>query len=125
MVVVEHAITIMEVKTRNLNSVTKTKKIAVALLTNCALAKIRINEPELAKFDCTKALSFDASNFKAFFHRTNAELALGDFDDAAADAAKLLELDPANKEAERLQRKIEIEKRKSKQKEKAMFSKMF
>lgn len=101
------------------------KHVAIALLTNCALAKIKINEAELAKFDCTKALSFDASNAKAFFHRASAELALGDFDDAVADTAKLLELDPSNKEAERLQKKIEIERKKSKQKEKAMFSKMF
>jgi len=101
------------------------KKLALALLCNGAMAKLKINEPDGAKFDCSKALELDATNVKALFRRGKAKLALGEHDAAMEDAARVLELDSSNKEAETLKRQAELEKRKQKQKEKAMCSKMF
>eukprot|EP00928_Gymnodinium_smaydae_P054090 TRINITY_DN37923_c0_g1_i1.p2 TRINITY_DN37923_c0_g1~~TRINITY_DN37923_c0_g1_i1.p2 ORF type:complete len:313 (+),score=118.31 TRINITY_DN37923_c0_g1_i1:47-985(+) len=101
------------------------KKLALALLCNGAMAKLKVGEPELAKFDCGKALELDPNNVKALFRRAKAKVAVGEFDAAMEDAARVLELDAGNKEAELLKRQAENEKKKQKQKEKAMFSKMF
>mmetsp|Transcript_156387 Transcript_156387/g.501703 ORF Transcript_156387/g.501703 Transcript_156387/m.501703 type:complete len:320 (-) Transcript_156387:58-1017(-) len=101
------------------------KKLAIALLTNCAMARLKAGEPELAKFDCTKALEFDADNVKAYFRRASAKLALGELDAAKEDAQKAFELDPTNTEAEALMKKADLRKKQLKQKEKDMCSKMF
>mmetsp|Transcript_58432 Transcript_58432/g.114932 ORF Transcript_58432/g.114932 Transcript_58432/m.114932 type:complete len:315 (+) Transcript_58432:2-946(+) len=101
------------------------KKLAIALLTNCAMARIKAGDHDLAKFDCSKALEFDPTNVKALFRRGTAKLALGEHDAAAEDADRVLELEPDNKDAERLRKQVDLEKRKAKQKEKAMCSKMF
>jgi len=101
------------------------KKLAIALLTNCAMARLRLGDPALAKFDCSKALEFDPKNVKAFFRRAKAKFALGEHDAAMEDAAAVLDLEPDNKDADTLRKQAETEKRKSKQKEKAVYSKMF
>lgn len=101
------------------------KKIVIALLSNGAMAKLKVNEPDGAKFDCSKALEFDPSNVKALFRRAKAKLVLGEHDAAVEDANRLLELDSGNKEADTLKRQAEAAKRQQKQKEKAMCSKMF
>ena len=41
--------------------------------TNLALCYIRINQPEKAKQDCTKALSLEKDNVKALFRRAQAK----------------------------------------------------
>lgn len=101
------------------------KKLAIALLCNGAMAKLKVNEPDGAKFDCGKALEFDPANVKALFRRGKAKLALGEHDAAMEDVNRVLELDSTNKDAETLKRQAELEKKKQKQKEKAMCSKMF
>jgi len=101
------------------------KKLAVALLTNCAMARLKIDEPDLAKFDCGQALQFDPKNVKALFRRGKAKMALAEYDAAIDDAALVLELEPDNKDAELMRKQAEQEIRKVKQKEKAMYSKMF
>mmetsp|Transcript_73035 Transcript_73035/g.184054 ORF Transcript_73035/g.184054 Transcript_73035/m.184054 type:complete len:313 (+) Transcript_73035:73-1011(+) len=101
------------------------KKLAIALLCNGAMAKLKVGEPDGAKFDCSKALEFDPANIKALFRRGKAKLALGEHDASMEDAARVLELDSANKDAETLKRQAELDKKKQKQKEKAMCSKMF
>mmetsp|Transcript_8969 Transcript_8969/g.23381 ORF Transcript_8969/g.23381 Transcript_8969/m.23381 type:complete len:315 (+) Transcript_8969:95-1039(+) len=101
------------------------RKLAVALLNNCAMARLKAGEPEPAKFDCTKALQYDPANIKTFFRRAQAELAMGNYKACVEDAARVVELEPGNKEAEVLRRKALDEERKAKQKEKAMCSKMF
>jgi len=101
------------------------KKLAVALLTNCAMARLRNDEPDLAKFDCSQALQLDSKNVKAIFRLGKAKLALGEHDAAMEDAALVLEIEPGNKDAELLQKQVDQAKRQAKQKEKAMYSKMF
>jgi len=101
------------------------KVLAVALLNNCAMARLKVgDQDDAAKFDCTKVLQYDSKNVKAFFRRAQAEIAMGNYKAAAADAAKAVELEPGNREAELLRRKaLETEKKKKKA-EQQMFSKM-
>jgi len=101
------------------------KKTVVALLNNCAMAKLKLGDEDSAKFDCNKVLEYDATNVKALFRRSQAELAMGEYSKCAESTARILELDPQNKEAEQLRRKAKDDEKKSKQKEKAMYSKMF
>eukprot|EP00933_Yihiella_yeosuensis_P014469 TRINITY_DN12974_c0_g1_i1.p1 TRINITY_DN12974_c0_g1~~TRINITY_DN12974_c0_g1_i1.p1 ORF type:complete len:328 (-),score=107.33 TRINITY_DN12974_c0_g1_i1:288-1271(-) len=101
------------------------KKLAVALLNNCAMAKLKYGDSDSAKFDCTKVLQYDEKNVKAFFRRAQAELAVGNFTACIEDAQKVLEIEPANKEAEQLKRKAAADAKKQKQNEKAMYGKMF
>jgi len=101
------------------------KTLAIALLNNCAMARLKVGDAEPAKFDCTKVLQYDPKNVKAMFRRAQAELSMKNFQACLEDAAATLELDPSNKEAELLKRKaVEAEKKEKKQ-EKAMYSKMF
>mmetsp|Transcript_29725 Transcript_29725/g.40015 ORF Transcript_29725/g.40015 Transcript_29725/m.40015 type:complete len:318 (+) Transcript_29725:52-1005(+) len=101
------------------------RKTVVALLNNCAMAKLKLGDEDSAKFDCNKVLEYDAANVKALFRRGQAELAMGEYSKCAESTARVLELDPQNKEAEQLRRKAKDDEKKSKQKEKAMYSKMF
>ena len=101
------------------------KQLALALLNNSAMARLKNGEPESAKFDCTKALQYDPKNVKATFRRAQAEFALHNFKACLEDASKTLELDPSNKEAEALKRKAVDGEKKEKKQEKAMYSKMF
>merc|ERR1712070_823746 len=101
------------------------KTLAIALLNNCAMAQLKAGEPEDARLNCSKCLDLDEGNVKALFRRAQAELAMGNFGGCITDAAKVVEIDPSNKEAELLRRKALDAEKKAKQKEKAMCSKMF
>lgn len=101
------------------------KTLAVALLNNCAMARLKLSDAGSAIADCSKVLGYDASNVKALFRRAQAHLALGSYVDSVEDAKKVLELDKENKPAEELIKKVALEEKRAKQKEKAMYSKMF
>lgn len=102
------------------------KELAIALLNNCAMAKLKLGDDlESAKFDCTKVLDFDDKNVKAFFRRAQAELAMGNFQACREDAAKAVEIDPSNKEAAQLATKATQQEKAQKKKEKDMYGKMF
>jgi len=101
------------------------KALAIALLNNCAMARLKLGDAMPAKFDCTKVLQYDPKNVKAMFRRAQAELALHNFKACVEDATATLELDPSNKEAELLKRKAAEAEKKEKKQEKAMYSKMF
>lgn len=101
------------------------KQLVIALLNNCAMAKLKAGDPDGARFDCTKCLEYDEANVKALFRRAQAKLAVGEFAEAVADAAKVVEIDPQNKEAEQLRRQALADEKTAKQKEKAIYSKMF
>ena len=101
------------------------KQLALALLNNCAMARLKNKDPDAAKFDCTKALQYDPKNIKATFRRAQAEFDLHNFKACQEDVARTLELDPSNKDAEALKRKAADAEKKEKKQEKAMYSKMF
>lgn len=101
------------------------KQLAVALLSNCAMAKLKVNDPEGAVSDCSRAISLDADNVKAVFRRGQGHLALGNTAEATADASRVLELDPANTQAVQLKRSALEQVKKAKQKEKELAAKMF
>eukprot|EP00929_Paragymnodinium_shiwhaense_P053157 TRINITY_DN26613_c0_g1_i2.p1 TRINITY_DN26613_c0_g1~~TRINITY_DN26613_c0_g1_i2.p1 ORF type:complete len:300 (-),score=69.92 TRINITY_DN26613_c0_g1_i2:87-986(-) len=101
------------------------KKLAVALLNNCAAARLKMQDFDLAKFDCCKVLEYDKKNVKALFRRAQAKHALGEHSSCVVDASTALELDPDNKEVQALKRKAQEAQKQAKQNEKAMCSKMF
>lgn len=101
------------------------QKLAVVLLSNCAMAKLKVGDPGGGVEDCSRALAYDAENVKALFRRAQAQLALGNHEEATVDASRVLELEPDNKPAEQLKRTVAVEVKKARQKEKAMASKMF
>lgn len=101
------------------------KQLAMALLNNCAMARLKVGDAENTKKDCARCLTYDVNNVKALFRWAQAQLATGDFQGCVNHAAKVVELDPSNKEAEQLRRKALDDEKKAKQKEKAMYSKMF
>merc|ERR1740130_456097 len=101
------------------------KTLAVALLSNCAMARLKVNDPAGAIKDCERALGFGADNVKVIFRRAQGHLALGNHDQAISDASRVLELEPENKAAEQLKRQVVDNIKKAKQKEKAMAAKMF
>lgn len=101
------------------------KKLAVALLNNCAMARMKAGDAELAKEDCDKVLGYDEKNVKAMFRRAECNLKIGNFAGCVADAEKTMELEPGNKAAEALKLKAAHEEKAAKKKEKAMYSKMF
>lgn len=101
------------------------RNLAVALYNNCALARLKAGDAQGCTSDCTKALGYDDKNVKAFFRRAQAALALEDLAACAADCSKALEGDPENKEIQQLRRRALDAEKKIKQKEKAVYSKMF
>merc|ERR1712151_1282873 len=96
------------------------KKLAVALLNNCAMARMKIGDEESAIRDCDKALVYDEKNVKALFRRAECELKIGKYAAAIASCEKTLEVEPGNKAAEALKVKVAHEEKAAKKKEKAM-----
>merc|ERR1712217_970377 len=101
------------------------KQLAVALLNNCAMARMKLDDTAAAINDCNRALEYDKKNVKACFRRAECELKIGSYAAATASCEKLLELEPGNKAAEALKAKVAHEEKAAKKKEKAMYSKMF
>mmetsp|Transcript_4600 Transcript_4600/g.9413 ORF Transcript_4600/g.9413 Transcript_4600/m.9413 type:complete len:175 (+) Transcript_4600:36-560(+) len=100
-------------------------RMAVSLLSNCAAARLKQGNFELAVQDCTRALNIDKLNAKVYYRRAQAQLALGNHDAALEDTAQILDLEPENEEAKQLHSRIAMDAKRTKQKEKAFCSKMF
>merc|ERR1712151_679817 len=96
------------------------KKLAVALLNNSAICRLKLGEADSAKFDCNKVLQYDNNNSKAMYRRAECEFAMGNWKACTEDATKALELEPGNKAAEQLKKKADYEEKAAKKKEKAM-----
>lgn len=101
------------------------KQLAVALLNNCAMARLKAGEPEDAMKDCAKCLNYDPSNIKALFRWAQAQQATGNFQGCVNYAQRVLDLEPENKEAAQLRVKALNDEKLAKKKEKAMYGKMF
>merc|ERR1712216_940350 len=93
------------------------KNLAIVILNNCAMARLKAKDYDYAKFDCTKALEYDDRNIKALFRRSQAKLALDDFQGAVDDLQRALEVDPENKEVQALKRKTQEQMRTMKKNE--------
>jgi hypothetical protein len=101
------------------------KKLAVALLNNCAMARMKLGDVEPAMDDCNKVLHFDEKNVKAVFRIAECQLKVGNYAAAIASCEKTLEFEPGNKAAEALKIKVAHEEKAAKKKEKALYGKMF
>ncbi|XP_066585743.1 RNA polymerase II-associated protein 3 [Prorops nasuta] len=76
---------------------------------NRALCQLKLNKFYFAETDCTRALQIDESYIKAYHRRAIARMETKQYKEATEDIAKLLELEPSNKQANLLL--TEIEKR--------------
>jgi len=56
--------------------------------------------------DCTEALRWDGKNVKALYRRAQAYKALKDYKSSLADISSLLQLEPRNGPARRLQQEV-------------------
>jgi len=101
------------------------KTLAVALLSNSAMAKLKVNDADGAISDCTRALQMDEQNVKVLYRRAQGHMAKGHNGDATADADKILEIEPENKLAVQVKNTVKQNIAKDKQKEKALAAKMF
>lgn len=101
------------------------QKLYVALLSNSAMAHLKLKEPGDAATKCSKALALDADNVKLLYRRGQARIELGDWAMAIEDAGRILALDPANADAEKLKQSATARERAAKKQEKAMYGKMF
>eukprot|EP00928_Gymnodinium_smaydae_P029608 TRINITY_DN22251_c0_g1_i1.p1 TRINITY_DN22251_c0_g1~~TRINITY_DN22251_c0_g1_i1.p1 ORF type:complete len:221 (+),score=50.19 TRINITY_DN22251_c0_g1_i1:169-831(+) len=99
-------------------------KLVATLFSNLAAAKLKMGDASGALEACSQALVFDDRNVKLYFRRGQAHLALGNHDAVHEAIAKVLELDPSNKEAEGLKRSVATAEKRSLQQEKALFAKM-
>ncbi|XP_037298995.1 tetratricopeptide repeat protein 1 [Manduca sexta] len=76
------------------------------LYCNRSAAKMKLQEYKRAVKDCTKAIELDDNYMKAYIRRAQCYEATEKFDESLADFKKVLELDPANKEAERAVKRL-------------------
>lgn len=72
-----------------------------AVYTNRALCYIKLNKAEEAEADCSKALSLEPENTKAFYRRALARKMNGHHKDSLQDLLQLLRLEPSNTAAKR------------------------
>mmetsp|Transcript_28663 Transcript_28663/g.72647 ORF Transcript_28663/g.72647 Transcript_28663/m.72647 type:complete len:216 (-) Transcript_28663:87-734(-) len=99
-------------------------RLVLSFFLNLAAVMLKVGEDRRAEKFCSQAIAFDADNIKAHFRRAQALLAQGDYEGALRDVARVLELDPTNREVAAVQRSAEAGLRNAVQQEKAMFAKM-
>lgn len=78
----------------------------VLLWSNRAMCHLQLNQFDAAAADCSKALEKDPKNEKARYRRAQAYVGLGSFVQAFTDIRLVLQLNPSNKAAVALARKI-------------------
>ncbi|XP_043278722.1 RNA polymerase II-associated protein 3 [Venturia canescens] len=66
---------------------------------NRALCHLKMDNLHMAEADCTAAIELDEFYVKAYHRRATARISLKQYDEAAQDIKKMLELEPSNKEA--------------------------
>ena len=66
---------------------------------NRAMAQLKMGAYEEAERDCDLALRLDQCNVKALLRRGAARAALGSYDEAARDYARVLDIEPGNRQA--------------------------
>ncbi|KAK7476480.1 hypothetical protein BaRGS_00032315 [Batillaria attramentaria] len=73
----------------------------VAVFTNRALCYIKLNKGPEAEADCSKALSLEPNNTKAYYRRALARKMCGQYKESLQDLLQLLRLEPTNTAAKR------------------------
>lgn len=101
------------------------KALLLTSLSNAAMCSLKLKQYSGAVDLCTRALAVDESSVKALFRRGTAHTALGDFEGAKSDLKKASALDPQNKEIRDAHAECLKKESALKNKEKAMFGKMF
>lgn len=91
---------------------------------NRAACMLKLEDHFGAKAACTTVLAEDPGNVKALFRRASAYFALHEYTEAATDLRKLLELEPANKDAQRLLPQALRGAKQEEKKASSMFAKM-
>jgi FK506-binding protein 4/5 len=101
------------------------KKLQLATHLNLALCELKTKEFRKAIKSCEKALELDAQNEKAMFRTASAYFGLSEFSDVVKWAQKTMEVNKDNKEAAQLVASSKKEILAFKNKEKALYGKMF
>ncbi|DBA03959.1 TPA: hypothetical protein N0F65_010612 [Lagenidium giganteum] len=81
-------------------------KQCALLWSNRAACELQVNDNDAAVTDCSLALDVEPQNEKARYRRAQAHAALGNFTNAFQDVRLVLQLNPTNKAAIALARKI-------------------
>ena len=84
-------------------------ELRVTLLTNRAAAALKDSKFDECISDCTAALEQDGTKGKALYRRAEAHAAKDDIAAAFRDARRLLQLEPKNKAAGKLARRLKEE----------------
>eukprot|EP01117_Protostelium_nocturnum_P020324 TRINITY_DN908_c0_g2_i2.p1 TRINITY_DN908_c0_g2~~TRINITY_DN908_c0_g2_i2.p1 ORF type:complete len:221 (-),score=104.22 TRINITY_DN908_c0_g2_i2:9-671(-) len=103
----------------------KVNAIKLPTLLNLAASQIKLKEFSEARLNCHKALDIDNNNVKALYRKGQAELGLGNIEEAKSDLTEAVKLAPKNKEI-----RDELEKAKKaeveyKGKQKEMWANLF
>lgn len=104
---------------------TELRKIVISLYLNSAACKLKINESQSAYEDCQEVLNLEPSNVKAMYRQAQACSEMKEYDNAKNILTKALEIDAENKAVIGELSKVKKLIADKKQKEKAMFAKMF
>lgn len=91
---------------------------------NRAACMLKLGDYFGAKAVCTSVLAADPANVKALFRRASAYLELHEFSEAITDLRRLLELEPGNKDAQRLLPQAVRGAKQEDKKASSMFAKM-
>lgn len=101
------------------------QKLYIALLSNSAMAHLKLKDAGEAATECSKVLALDASNIKILYRRAQARIDLGEWALSVEDTGRILELDPTNADAQKLKQTAAVKEKAAKKQEKAMYGKMF
>ncbi|CUG61601.1 Hypothetical protein, putative [Bodo saltans] len=100
-------------------------KLYMASVSNLALTHLKLGRPSEAIQCATRVLLLEPRNTKALFRRAKGRIQLGLLDEAAADLNAILEITPGDADTVATQNELALLLSQSKEKEKAMFKKMF
>lgn len=121
----EHVNTATEENTISDDMNAEFTKIFISLYLNSAACKLKINDGKSAFEDCQEVLNLDPKNVKAMYRQSQACCEMKDFDQAKNILTETLKLDPENKAVAGDLNRVKKNIADKKQKEKAMYSKMF
>lgn len=104
---------------------TKAKALKIPLHLNKAAVLLKTKQYAEVKTVCNKALELDSSNVKALFRRSQAFTGSKDFQEAAQDLKRIVELDPKNREARLEYKRVKEQQKEEDKKQSKMYGNMF